>query len=334
MTTSRTTILSGVFFLLLSVPPRLLSTDLTNKIAFLRKGEIWAVSPDGRLPKRLTHTNGKINEFLFSAGAEYLAYSKMIRLLDGGWQCSIVVQRMSDLRVIKEIRTNDAYVYINKWLPGSKLLYYGSSTFEVTGHYLYDVPNNAEIRLNERDGITLEDAGFNIDGSLKAYIVEGRVGKRYLEILHLSYTKMNVDKVVASGSRILDPTISCDQKAIAFIDISDENHTSYDILWLYRLDTSSLIELFRCPAQGLNGDKRHVAWSLDDHYVALLFYAHAVLLEARSGKKVADIQGENMSWISGDKIAFDRSHDVYVYNVTTDSTSLLIKGANKSAFLW
>ncbi len=58
------------------------TSELINKIAFLKEGEIWISNIQGKDTIKLINTNGKIEDFLFSPTLHYIAYSKTIKYVD------------------------------------------------------------------------------------------------------------------------------------------------------------------------------------------------------------------------------------------------------------
>ncbi|MGA1869833.1 MAG: hypothetical protein ACMUJM_14960 [bacterium] len=54
------------------------TSELVNKIAFLKEGDVWISNVNGEKIEQLTNTKGKIEGFLFSPNLRYIAYSKVI----------------------------------------------------------------------------------------------------------------------------------------------------------------------------------------------------------------------------------------------------------------
>ena len=98
--------------------------ELANKIAFLSDGEVWVSDRDGQRITQITHTNGRIEDFLFSPTLKYLSYSQIIKYVDepGLWEegeripqravCSIVIMELRDQKVLKEIMSPEVVGYI------------------------------------------------------------------------------------------------------------------------------------------------------------------------------------------------------------------------------
>jgi len=209
-------------------------SELTNKIAFLKNGEVWITNEDGHKMKQLTNTNKKIQDFLFSPTLRYLAYSKIIKYVDepGLWEegeeipkkavCSIVIIDLKNQNTVKEIMPQEGnWVYPAKWLPEEKFLYYGASGFDVWGFFEYDVQTNIEKELDYQKGNQLSEADFLRDGSFMVYVDESRDKETFRSNLHIVDLKTTTDKILISKKSILEPKIS-----------DDKNHVSAKEQWI------------------------------------------------------------------------------------------------------
>ena len=141
------------------------------KIIFLKNGEVWITDKDGQKMEQITKTKGKVENFLFSPTLRYLAYSKIIKYIDspGIFEagetvpkeavCSIVIMDLKNKNILREIMPQldvlDEFIYLLNWLPKERLLFYGSSGFDVAEFYRYDVQKNTLIELNYNEGSRL-----------------------------------------------------------------------------------------------------------------------------------------------------------------------------------
>ena len=231
--------------------------ELSNHIAFLKDGEVLVSDSKSENPKQITSDSGKVEDFQFSPSLKYLAYSSIIRYEDepGLWEdtekvpqkavCSIVIMELQTKKIVKEILpAEDTWIYISRWLPNNILLYYGSSGFDVSGFYLFDIKNNVkkEIEYNKESIIT--SSYYSNDGSLMLYVDDSGLGEDYKQNLHLVDLRTNTDMVVISKRSISDIKISNDKNRIAFIEVEEADKNFFDNLWVYDIKKDSLNKLF------------------------------------------------------------------------------------------
>jgi len=308
-----------------------------NKIAFLRDQAVWLANPDGSGEQRLTNKSVKVNDFLFSPTLQYLAYSAIVGSAEepGLWDstetapqraiCSIVIFDLATNKKLKQ--TDSEWVYITRWLPQDRLLYYTSDGYAVSGYYAYDARKNSMLTMPDGDE-RLTNSDFSLDGSLEAYV--GSYGRD----LYMHYVDTNRDTVLVSGKfYICDVRISNNKRHVSFVQVQDEGQKYFDILWLYERKTSSCTSLHRGPAHAKSGGVNYLAWSPDDRYIGMFFPPEAIVLEIEHPSRTITVSGKNFCWLANDKIIFTRDNDTYVYDLTTSSSSLLIKGADMAVLL-
>lgn len=192
-------------------------SDLSNKIAFLKNGEVWISDLSRREIKQITSDSGKVDDFLFSPSLKYLAYAKIIRYADepGLWDdtekvpqravCSIVIMKLQTQHVIKEIMpTEDTWIYISKWLPEGNLLYYNSSGLDISGFYSYNIQNDMKKEIDYNKSSIISNTDYSADGSLMAYVDDSGLGKDFKENLHLVDLKTNADRVLVSKRSVCE----------------------------------------------------------------------------------------------------------------------------------
>ena len=321
--------------------------ELSHKIAFLKYGEVWVSDFDGQKIKQITSDSGKVDDFLFSPSLKYLAYAKIIGYTDepGLWDdtekvpqravCSILIMELETRKIIKEIMpTEDIWIYISKWLPEEKLLYYSASGFDVSGFYAYDIQEDNKEEIDYNKSSIISGTDYSTDGSLKVYVDDSGLGKDFKENLHLVDSKTNSDRILVSKRSIGDQKISNDKNQIAFLEVENIEKKYYDILWVYNIKEDSLQILYRGPAKAKIGGFNGTSWSLDDRYIGIFFPPEALVIDVKNQNKIHRISGESFSWIENEKIIFAKGNDIYVYSLGTRKNDLLFRDASKPTFLW
>jgi Tol biopolymer transport system component len=337
------------FFLLLFVansPDRQLG-ELSHKIAFLKKGEVWVSDLGGQKMKQITSDSGKIDDFQFSPSLKYLAYGRIIRFEDepGLWDdtdkvpqcavCSIKIMNLETGNVIKEITLKeDRWIYISKWLPGNKLYYYGSSGLDVSGFYTYDIQKDLMEEIDYEKSSSILGAEYCADGSLKTYVDDSGVGKEFRMNLHLVDVKTHADRILVSKRSIADHRLANDLNRVAFVEVEDVEKKYYDNLWVYDIKGNSLRCFYRGPANAKSGGVNGLSWSFDDRFIGMFFQPNATVIEVKHPDSCWRIQGSDFSWIDNGRIVFAKVDDTYLYSLETRTSDLLIEGASKPAFLW
>lgn len=321
-------------------------TELTNKVAFLKGGEICIADQRGTRIGQITEIAGKVEEFIFSPSLQYLAYSKIIKYVDepGLWEegdeipqrslCSIVIMDLGPNKILKEIMPpEDNWIYFVKWLPGNKLLYYGASVFDVWGFFEYDINNGAEKEIDYNKGSILLEADFYGDGFLQAYVDDSGLGETYRQNLHLVDLQSNNDRILVSKRSVLEPRISADKNNIAFMEVVNAGKKGTDILWVCEISDKSLKKLYEGPARAKIGGASELSWSFGGQYIGMFFSPEAVVIEVQNPGNIHKIQGTNFNWIENRKVLFNQGSDSYLYDLTTNKIELFIKDASKPVFL-
>jgi len=320
--------------------------EFADKIAFLRGGEVWVANPDGLSPQKLTSDSGRADEFFFSPTLKYLAYAKVIGSAEepGLWDstetppqraiCSIVILDLGTKMTLKEMKpTHDPWIYIDRWLPEDKLLYHGSDGFSVSGSYVYDLHKDTEFELPPSDDRLL-GADYSPDGTLEAYVDYSGRGETFRCNLHLVHSRAKIDTILASRKgTISDQRISHDKNSIAFLEVEGIKGVYFDILWLYDRRNSACVSLYRGPAKPKSGGVNSLAWSFDDRYVGMFFPPEAIVLIVHHPAESVKIPGDNFCWAGNERIIFNQGDDTYLYDLRTNSRTLLIEHARKPVFL-
>lgn len=322
------------------------SDQLTGKIAFLRAGEVWVADTSGRNLRQLTNDSGKVDEFLLSPGLRYLAYARIIGSAEepGLWDStepppqraihSIVILDLQTKKKVTEIHpTRDPWIYISRWLPREKFIYYGADGFAVNGYYQYDPVTSTQTELPSGENGLL-DADYSSDGLLKAYVNDTGLGGSYRNNLHLVHLQSNKDTTLVSRrGTICEQRISNGGSRIVFIEVERVGNGYFDNLWLCDPVKSSCISLHRRPAKPKSGGVHHVAWSPDDRYIGLFFPPEALVFDLQHPKDPIAVTGRNFCWIGNDRIALNFGNDLFVYDLRTMSKVLLIEKAEQPVFL-
>jgi len=322
------------------------SSEFINKISFLKEGEVWTSNIQGKEIEKLTNTNGKIENFLFSPTLLYIAYSKIIKYVDkpGLWEeaeapkcavSSIVIKNLKDCSTIKEIFPSE-WIHITKWKTANKLLYHKSSGFDVSGFCEYDIQQGFINQIEYMKGSTLDNADYHKDGSLVAYVDDSGVGNEYTRNLHLIDTKLNTDTIVISKRSILDPKISHDKNYIAFFEVEWNRDTNkgLDNVWVYSIKNKSLKKIYTGSSKPKIGGKEELAWSLDNKYLGIFHPRVALILNIQRSEHTQTISGADFQWIINNNIIFSQDENIYIYFLKDNKRELIHKHATRPVFLW
>ena len=322
------------------------SSEFINKISFLKEGEVWTSNIQGKEIEKLTNTNGKIENFLFSPTLLYIAYSKIIKYVDqpGLWEeaeapkcavSSIVIKNLKDGSTIKEMFPSE-WIHITKWKTANKLLYHKSSGFDVSGFCEYDIQQGFINQIEYMKGSTLDNADYHKDGSLVAYIDDSGVGNEYTRNLHLVDTKLNTDTIVISKRSILDPKISHDKNYIAFFEVEWNRDTNkgLDNVWIYSIKNKSLKKIYTGSSKPKIGGKEELAWSLDNQYLGMFHPRVALILNIQRSERTLTISGADFQWIINNNIIFSQDENIYIYLLKDNKKELIHKHATRPVFLW
>jgi Tol biopolymer transport system component len=336
-----------IFFIVFTVgnAGAISTNELTDKLAFLKKGDVWIANQNGKEMKQITKTNGKVEDFLFSPSLKYLAYSKILKYVDepGLWEkgeeapkravCSIVIVDIEKQKVVKEITPKDNWIYPSKWLPGERLFCYESSGFDISGFFEYDLRRGMQREVDYQEGNQLFEADFYRDGSYMLYIDDRGFGKGFKQNLHLVDLKSKDDRVILSKRSVLEPKISEDKKNIAFVEVESEGKEYFDNLWIYTFKDGSVRRIYRGRAKAKAAGVNELSWSFDGKYVGMFFSPEALVIEVQSPTNMHKIQGADFNWVTNNKIIFSQGNNIYSYGLDTRKKELIIKDTSKPKFL-
>jgi Tol biopolymer transport system component len=317
------------------------TNELTGKLAFLKKGDVWIANQNGKEMKQITKTNGKVNDFLFSPTLKYLAYSKLLKYVDepGLWEkgeevpkravCSIVILDIDKQKVVKEITPEDNWIYLSKWLSGEKLFCYESSGFDIFGFFEFDLRRGMKREVDYQEGSQLFEADFDRDGSQMLYVDDTGLGEGFKQNLHLVDLKSKDDRVILSKRSVLEPKISVDKKNIAFIEVESEGKEYFDNLWIYTFKDGSGKRIYRGRAKAKVAGVNELSWSFDGKYVGMFFSPEALVIEVQSPTNMHKIQGGDFNWVTNNKIVFSQGDNIYSYGLDTRKKELFINDVSK-----
>ena len=320
--------------------------ELLNKITFLKKGEVWISDIQGKEVKKITNTEGKVENFVFSPALEYIAYSKIIKYVDepGLWEgkevpkcpvSSIVIKNLIDGTIVKEIFPSE-WIHITKWVSSDKLLYHESSGFDVSGFCEYDIQEGVITRMEYMKGSILSDADYHKDGSLAAYVKPSGVDNEFTYDLHLVDNKLNTDTIVVKKRSILDPKISHDKNCIAFFEVEWNHDTSKgrDNVWIYSIKNKALKKIYSGNSMPKVGGKEELSWSLDNKYLGLFHPKTAIILNIQRSEHIQTISGTDFQWIINNNIIFSQDGNIYRYLLKDNKKELIHNNATRPVFLW
>lgn len=318
----------------------------SEKIAYLKDGEVWTCDKKGRAIIQITKTGNKVDAFLFSPTQKYLAYSRVIKFVDepglyeDGKQipqralCSIVIMELESQKTVREIDPPDcSWIYPVKWLFNDTLLFYEGSGFDVSGFFEYDVQNNIKREVEYNRGGTLINADFIYESSVMLYVDDTGIGEAYRENLHRVDLRTKEDNILVSKRSILDPTLSHDEQKIAFFEVEYVNGTGVDNVWIYTIKENSLKKIYSEPASAKTAGTSLLSWSPDDRYIGK-FSIPAAVIEVQDPRNRRTIAGSDINWTDDGNLIFSRDGNLYFYNLKKDKSGLIVKTVSDPIFLW
>jgi hypothetical protein len=322
-------------------------SKLAGKIAFLKDGEVWVANHQGHDIKQITRAQGKVEDFLFSPSLKYLAYSRIIKYVDepGLWEpreespkralCSIVIMNTDKQTILKEIMPPDgSWLYPAKWLPEEKMLFYESSGFDISAFFEYDLRMGIQNELDVQQGSQLFEATFDRDGSHMLYVNDTGLGETFKQNLYLVNLKSREDKIILSKRSILEPTMSDNNRNIAFIEVEPVGKEYFDNLWIYTFKDRSLKKMYREKARPKIAEINQLSWSFDGRHVGMFFSPEALVIDIQESTNIHTIQGTDFDWVTNNRIMYARGKNIIHYDLDTRKSEILIKEVSKPRYLW
>lgn len=316
--------------------------ELTNKIAFLRDGEVWISNTSGENFEQITNTKGKIEDFKFSPSLKYIAYSKRIENIEAYevwkegeapcYEASKIIKNLKDGSIIKEITpSKPVCFYILGWQYDNELIFVETSGHDVTGYFEYDLDKAVINPLEYTKARSLCNNDFSKDGSFLVYVAGMSTE------LYLSNKKLNTDVKVVSKRSILDPKISHDKKFITFFEVkwSDDKDKRSDNVWLYSIKDATLKKIYTGVPRPKVGCTKHILWSLDNQYLGLFHPGSALIIDVKRSEHIHTInKGWYFHWTNNNDIIFSIGNDLFIYSLKKNKEALFLKNAKQSTFLW
>ena len=295
------------------------------RIAYLDKGDVWIVTPGLPRVERETRT-GKVEDFRFSADGQYLAYANRLRPGDGRPICAIVITRVSTGSVIKELRPDEGWIDIDKWL-GSTLLYHASSGLEVSGFFEFDAARGAGRAIDPGDAHIL-DTALSRNGSLRAYVDDIGLGPTFQERLHLVNTGTGTESVVVSKRSVMAPAFSWQNDAVAIIEVAGDGKLARDHLWIYRTSDRS-VKLLSDEAVVAKSSGDGPAWSPDGTYVSVNFGSKLTVHAVAGNTPPKLLRGASACWSSATSMVMLDANGIQQVDMVTGSQHVLVSSGTR-----
>ncbi|MGA3286459.1 MAG: hypothetical protein ABSD46_03440 [Bacteroidota bacterium] len=317
--------------------------ELSDKIAFLKNGEVWVSDIGKQQPKQITSDSGKIDDFRFSPSLKYLAYSKIIgheetsEEVDNSMQTfqeevrSIQIMELASQKVIRTIMpTEDCHwIRISNWLSDNMLSYF-SSLAGGADSYTYDIQK--DLTKEDNNISSTGESESSTDGSLKIY--RGYQAPD-LRNIHLVNLRTKTDKIIFSKkSWMTSYSMSFDNKLVAIAEHEKIEKKNYYNLWVYDIKQGILKQLYR-KGDWVSGK---ISWSFDNQIIGIFSPSGALAIEVDNPNKLCQIEGTDFSWVGNKEIVYHHGrdnnlHGVYLYSVASGKSDLLFDGAEKPVFL-
>ena len=120
--------------------------------------------------------------------------------------------------------------------------------------------------------------------------------------------------VLLSKKSILYPTISHDQKNIAFLEVTSLKGQYFDNLWVSNINNGSSVKLYAGPARAKTGE---LAWSFDDRSIGMFFSPEAGIVEIQTPEIFHRLSGADFNWSENKKVIFSQGNNIYFYDLNT-----------------
>ena len=301
----------------------------TGWIGFLKNGEVWTAASDGQGARRLTPTGEIVDDFRFAPGSDYLAYSRARGVLEGRTLTSIVVMNTRSGAIVAELQgtQTDPWVYLNRWLPGAKLLCHRSSGADVSGTFELDVVRHTTRELDVATGDRLNSVDEALDGTVTAYIDD--IGSGYQRRLHVVDTRTGLDVVPVTMPAIYDLRLAPDARSVAFLQVRGFPPSMRDQVWIYRIDTRTLTERYEGPAGSKTSGEYGLSWSTDSRYLALGYGGEALILDLSTvDTPPQHVAAQDLCWAGPQQAVFADQRGIELYDVRTATRRLLLDRAS------
>ncbi len=322
--------------------------DCIGGIAFLLDGDIHVSDIDGGEIGRLTRTDGKVENLVFSPDLKYLAYARVFGMVEdvGLWEngeevpeteiWSIVILNLATMVNVREIEPDGEWLYLGKWYAPDNLLYYSSSGFDVSGFCQYEARTNTVKELDYQEGHSFLFADFSANGKQMVYIDDAGLGENFHYRLHIAVPGADSDRVLALRPRILNQSLSHDLKSVAFVEVRSNTSDTAAVVWIHGLDDDTAEELISLPAKTRGSSS--VSWSANDSYIGI-FYSpgyrpNGYIFPLADPSDIHEVSGGQFCWAGDDAILYSRgASGIFFYDLKKREETLLIKGATHPVYL-
>lgn len=318
-----------VFLILLNIDLRASDRkeNLSNKIAFLRDGEVWLCNLNAQQVMQYTNTNNKIEQFAFSPSLRYLAYSRIdafakIYTPDDTYfnepVYTIVIEDLLDDNKLIELKPeSEDYLRLKGWTESEKLMLYDCSPFDIASKLIYD-PKTGE----KKETKYVEQ--FDYAKGIGLYVDDTGVGARFQHNLHVINTETKEDTIILSKRYISYAQLSHNKLNIAFLE---GQH-----LWICDITGNSLSKLHSVPSG--SSSSCGVKWSLNDKWVGIFHIPVGIVVNLEKPEEIQEIKGYDFTWIKGERILVIKSHDdIYLYDPKSKDDKKFLDNALQPVYL-
>jgi len=237
--------------------------------------------------------------------------------------------------ILKEIMPPEgSWLYAAKWLPEEKILFYESSGFDIAAFFEYDLRKGIQKELDNQQGSQLFEATVDRDGSHMLYIDDIGVGAAFKQNLHLVELKSREDKIIVSRRSILEPSISDDNRDLAFIEVETVGKEYFDNLWIYMFKDRSLKKMYRGKARPKSAGINELSWFFDGRYIGMFFYPEALVMDTQKSTNIHRIQGIDFDWFTNSGVIFAQGKNIFLYDLDTRERGVFLEDASKPKYLW
>lgn len=210
-----------------------------KRIAYMAKGQLWEINPDGTDNKQITNIEGGINGFVYAPDMSKIVYLKDVKLE------STVQDMYPDLPKAKARIINDqVYRHWNDWVNGYTHLFIADYTPSQTITSGKDIMEGEKWESPVRPWGGVEQLAWTKDGKKLIYTCRKKTGIDYFESTNTDlYAYNTADGTTANLTEGMmgydkNPVISPDGKMMAWESMEREGYEA-DKIRLYVMDLES-----------------------------------------------------------------------------------------------
>lgn len=307
-----------------------------DKALYLSKGKIYCYDFEKKKTNELRLTRDSILNFTISPTRQYIAFEKLMKYVDtpGVYESmppkeplgAIVIYDVLSNKTIKEILPgNYEFLSIRKWIDKDEILYASGDQFAVNGWLTYRVNDSiVDIGYSEKQN-EFESIIFSKDFSTKVFIDS-------LNAVHMVDVVSRYDNQLFNTSHLIgDFEMSNDKSYLASFEIKNTHDSiskrviTTDIVYLLSLKDNSTEKLYEGPAVG--GAKKLLNFSFNDSILSVELERRIMLLNIYTKQKLF-IEGLDTHWIDAQTLIYNKSNDLYLFDLKTNKSILFQKNAN------